>query len=177
VNPLWSNIFRKKTEDESLAYFLGTVPFFTDLKVRDLAFLESLVHIRRYDSHEIVFEEGDPGSGMYIVRSGRVRIFTRNADGREEELALLGSGDFFGETTLTAPAKRTASARTLDNTELIGLFRADLLKTAQKNPKIANKILLGLTRIVSERLQAAGQEIRYLKESSEHSSPPNCSDP
>ena len=166
MNPLWSNIFRKSDED-SLAYFLGTVPIFSELKGRDLARLESLVHIRHYAPREIVFEEGDPGSGMYLIRSGGVRIFTRTPRGREEELAQLGPGDFFGETTLTAPASRAASARTLEATELIGLFRADLLELAQKHPAMANKILLGLTRIVSERLQAAGQEIRRLHNSME----------
>lgn len=162
MHPLWSNIFRKKNEEESLAYFMGTIPIFADLE-RHLAFLEALVHVRRYAPQEIVFEEGDPGSGMYIVRSGRVRIFNRLADGREEELALLGPGDFFGETTLAAPAPRTASARAVDTTELLGLFRADLLETSQKHPTLANRILMGLTRVVSERLQVAGQEIQHLK--------------
>lgn len=163
MDPIWNNIFRKKAEVESLAYFLGTVAIFADLNKRELSFLETLVHIRHYAPQEIVFDDGDPGSGMYLIRSGRVGIFTRSAQGQEEELALLGPGDFFGETTLTAPALRSATARTLDKTELVGLFRADLLEMAQKHPGIANKILLGLTRIVSERLQAAAQEIHRLK--------------
>ncbi len=161
MNPLWSNIFRR--EEESLAWFLGTVPVFAELKGRELGYLESLVHIRRYAAGEVVFEEGDPGSGMYVIRSGGVRIFLREAGGRETDLALLGPGDFFGETTLTAPAARTASVRTLESTELVGLFRADLLETAQKHPMVACKVLMGVTRIISERLQAAGQEIRRLK--------------
>jgi len=162
VNPLWDNIFRKKGEEESIARFLGSVPVFAELQEKDLSFLESLVHLRRYAPQETVFEENDPGSGMYLVRCGRVAIFTRGADRQEEELATLGSGDFFGETTLTAPAPRSASARTLETTELIGLFRADLLELAQRHPSVANRILLSLTRIVSERLQAAAHEIRRL---------------
>lgn len=171
MNLLWSNIFRKKPEEDSLAAFLGTVPVFAQMEKRELAFLESLVHIRRYASGETVFEEGDAGSGMYVIRAGRVQIFLRHADGREEELARLGPGDFFGETTLASPATRTASARTLESTELIGLFRTDLLETVQKHPAIANKILLGLTRIVSERLQAAGQEICRLQEAAAAAAP------
>lgn len=162
MNPLWDNIFRKKGEEESIARFLGSVPLFAELQEKDLAHLESLVHLRRYAPQEIVFEEGDPGSGMYVIRGGRVAIFTRGADRQEEQLATLGSGDFFGETTLTAPALRSASARALEGTELIGLFRADLLELAQKRPSLANRILLSLTRIVSERLQSAAHEIRRL---------------
>ncbi|WP_051360985.1 Crp/Fnr family transcriptional regulator [Desulfuromonas sp. TF] len=176
MNLLWSNIFRKKPEEESLAFFLGTVPVFSELEGRELAYLESLVHIRRYSPGEIVFEEGDTGSGMYVIRTGKVEIFLRNAEGREEPLALLGPGDFFGETTLTAPTSRTASARTLESAELFGLFRADLLKTVQRHPGIASKILLGLTRIISERLQATGQEIRRLQAAAAASAAPTGTD-
>ena len=163
MNPLWSNIFRKTPAEESIGGFLSTVPVFAGLAGRDLGFLENLVHLRRYHAGETVFNAGDPGSGMYVIRSGRVQIFLHLDDGREEELAQLGSGDFFGETTLTAPAVRSASVRVLDHTELIGLFRADLLEAAQKHPAVANRILFGLTRVVSERLQAAGQEISRLR--------------
>jgi len=162
VNPLWSNIFRKKPEEDSLAHFLGGVPIFSLLEKRDLVLLENLVHVRHYTPGEIVFEEGDPGSGLYIIRSGSVRIFHRD-DGAEEGIALLGPGDFFGETTLTSPAVRSASARTMESTELVGLFRADLLEMAQKHPAAANRILLGLIGIVSERLRSAGLEIRRLR--------------
>lgn len=160
MHPLWSNIFRKKARKESLPYFLGTVPAFAELKPRDLVFLESMVHLRRYAPREIVFAEGDVGSGMYIVRTGRVRIFTYDAAGEEVELAQLGPGDFFGETTLTAPANRLASAITLEAAELVGLFRADLLEAVQKHPAIAAKILLGINRILCERIQTAALELQ-----------------
>jgi len=163
LNPLWSNIFRKKPEEESLAYFLGTLPLFADLSPRELAYFEKLVHPRRYDADETVFSEGDPGSGIYMVRSGRVLIHTRDAHRRKRQLALLGPGDLFGETTLAAPSMRTASATTLEKSELIGLFRADLLETMQKHPQLGNQLLLGLARVMGERLQAVGQELQRLQ--------------
>ena len=163
MNPLWSNFFRSKIEEESLAYFLGTVPIFADLGKRERIQLESLVHIRTYKNNETVFEEGDPGSGMYVIRSGSVQVFSRDADGKEMEIARLGAGDFFGETTLTAPANRTASVRTLESAELLGLFRADVLELAKKQPAIACKILMGVTRVISERLQVAGKDLLTLQ--------------
>ncbi|MCF6179078.1 MAG: hypothetical protein L3J63_06785 [Geopsychrobacter sp.] len=62
MNPFWSNIFRKPGYESSLAYFLGTVPTFSALGRRDLAFLESLIHLRNYHPDENVFTEGDIGS-------------------------------------------------------------------------------------------------------------------
>ncbi len=163
MNPLWSNIFRKKTEEDSLAFFLRNLAIFNDLGRRELNFIEALVHPRHYAEAETVFEEGDPGTGMYAIRSGRVAIFVRRPDGQKEQLALLGPGDFFGESTLMAPTRRTASARTLENTELIGLFRADLLEATQKHPAVTNTILINLARTLSERLQAAEIELRLLR--------------
>ncbi len=163
MDPLWINIFRKKLDEESLAYFLKHLPIFSELSSRELATLENLVHVRNYEADETIFEEGDPGSGMYMIRNGFVQIYACDQNGVEEELARLIPGDFFGETTLTAPAPRSASARTMEATELVGLFRADILELAERKPSISSSILLGLTRIVSERLQVAGQEIRRLR--------------
>ena len=162
MDPLWNNIFRKKHDEDSLAYFLNNLPMFAELNGRELNVLEKMVHVRNYGVSEIVFEEGDPGTGMYMIRSGGVSILAKNQQGTDDELALLGPGDFFGETTLTAPAPRSASARTTEQTELIGLFRADLLELVERQPTLTSRILIGLTRIVSERLQTASQEIRNL---------------
>jgi CRP/FNR family cyclic AMP-dependent transcriptional regulator len=163
MDPLWNNIFRKKLDEDSLAYFLKHLAVFSELSPRALSILEDAVHVRNYTANETIFEEGDPGSGMYMIRSGMVKIYAKGNNGDEHELAQLSPGDFFGETTLTAPAPRSASARTDEATELVGLFRADNLELSEKYPSIANDILLGLTRVVSERLQAASLEIRRLQ--------------
>jgi len=162
MDPLWNNIFRKKHDEDSLAYFLNNLPMFAELNGRELNVLEKMVHVRNYRASEVIFEEGDPGTGMYMIRNGSVSIHAKSQQGTEEELAILGPGDFFGETTLTAPAPRSASARTTEQTELVGLFRADLLEMVERQPTLTSRILIGLTRIVSERLQTASQEIRNL---------------
>ncbi len=163
MNSLWNNIFRTKLDEESLAAFLARVQVFSELEKNDLLYLEKLIHVRSYHPGETVFEQGDPGSGMYIIRNGRVSIFTRDDNGGEEELTVLGPGDFFGETTIASPAPRTFSAKAKETTELIGLFRPELLSTAEKRPEIANRILFGLIHVISERLQTATVEIRHLQ--------------
>jgi len=162
MDPLWNNIFRKRHDKDSLAYFLNNLPMFSELNGRELRLLEKMVHQRSYRPDETVFEEGDPGTGMYMIRSGGVGIYIKNMLGVEEQIAALGPGDFFGETTLTAPAPRSATARTTEPSDLIGLFRADLLDMVERQPTMISRILIGLTRIVSERLQNASQEIRNL---------------
>jgi len=90
------------------------------------------------------------------------------------DIYTLSLHDALPISTLTAPAPRSAFARTLETTELVGLFRADILELAARKPAISSSILLGLTRVVSERLQAASLEIRRLKnQPSEHILPEN----
>ena len=160
MNPFWSNIFRMSGYEDSLAYFLGTIPIFDALKKKDLRFLESMVHVRTYQMDETIFHEGDIGSGMYCIRSGQVLIYVHDDDGKEVKHALLGPGDFFGEVALTAQKPRIASARTLEPTVLVGLFRADMLEAVSKYPITASRILLGLTRCISDRLQYASMKLQ-----------------
>jgi CRP-like cAMP-binding protein len=164
VNILWGNIFRKKLEEESLAFFLGAVPVFAELGKRSRIQLETLVHVRTYKANETIFETGDPGSGMYVIRSGAVQVFERSPAGTEREVARLGPKDFFGESTLVVPAKRTASARTLEPTVLVGLFRADITDLAKRRPGAAYRILLCIAKIVSERLHVADYELLRLRQ-------------
>lgn len=162
MDPLWSNIFRRKLDEDSLAHFLKNLAIFAGLTPNELRLVEGLTHKRSYRAHETVFEEGEPGTGMYMIRSGSVTIYAKDTQNQEYELTRLAAGDFFGETTLTAPAPRGATARTNEPAELVGLFRADLLNLMATKPEVASNILLGLTRVLSERLQAASLEIRRL---------------
>lgn len=166
MNPFWSNIFRAIGYEDTLAYFLGTVPIFSKLKRRELSFLESIVHVRNYKADEIVFEEGDIGSGMYAIRSGQVKIYTRDEHGREVQQTLLEAGDFFGEVALTASRPRIASAKTTEATVLVGLFRSEMLDAVRKYPAISSKILLGLARVISDRLHQTNLLLNELKRES-----------
>lgn len=163
MNPLWSNILHKKLEEQSIAYFLGSVSIFSDLGKRSRLQLESLMHLRTYKTGEVIFEMGDPGSGMYVIRSGAVQIFNRSVNNEEIGLASLSQKDFFGETTLAAPSKRTASARASEPTVLIGLFRADINELAKRNPAVAYKIMLSLSRVIGERLHFSDQALNDLR--------------
>ncbi len=165
-NPIWHNIFRHQAEKESLSYFLSQVPIFAKLTRRELAYLEKLIHIRNFEAHEMVFSGGDIGSGMYIIRSGQVQIFSQDADGREQELALLEAGDFFGEVALTASRPRSASARAATATSLLGLFRSDIVDATQRHPAPTAKILFGLNRVLADRLLQCDEQLERLQRAS-----------
>lgn len=166
MNPFWSNIFRTSGHEDSIAYFLGTIPIFEDLKNKELKLLESMVHVRNYQADETIFHEGDIGSGMYCIRSGQVSVSVHDKNGHEIKQAQLSPGDFFGEVALTVQKPRIATARAMEPTELVGLFRADLHEAINKYPAVTSKILLGLSRCISDRLQYAALKLQHLQENS-----------
>ncbi|WP_321394673.1 cyclic nucleotide-binding domain-containing protein [uncultured Desulfuromusa sp.] len=162
MNPFWDNIFRRSGYEQSLAYFLSSMPMFKMLDKRELAFLENIVHVRNYEGDETVFHEGDIGSGMYSIRSGQVQIYKLDEQGQETEQAILKTGDFFGEVALTASRPRCASARTTEPTVLVGLFRSDMLEAVRRHPAPSAKIMLGLNRVVCDRLLQCSLQLEEL---------------
>lgn len=162
-NPFWQNIFRNQAGKQTLAYFLSQIPMFAKLSQRELAFLEKIVHIRNFDADEMVFSAGDIGSGMYIIRSGQVQIFSVDSDGKEHEQALLVPGDFFGEVALTGTRPRSAAARATTATSLVGLFRSDILEATLRHPAPTAKILFGLNRVLADRLLQCSLQLELLQ--------------
>jgi len=74
----------------------------------------------KLEAAQLLFRQGDPGDLVYLVRSGRVEIFRELADGREDRVTVIGPGQYFGELGPLLRLPRSASARALGPTEVIG---------------------------------------------------------
>lgn len=156
---LWENIFRKKLKEESLHQILKGTYIFSALSKREIKNLEKIVHRRRYKPGEIIFNQNDPGAGMYVIVKGRVKIFLKNEKGEEIPLTELGKGDFFGETAVIDRRPRSASAMAVEATELIGFFRPDLMDIIERSPSTGAKILFKIAEVFSERLRRTNAEL------------------
>lgn len=93
-----------------------------------------------YKQGERIFSEGQPGKEMYVVESGRIKIFLTAQD-RELTLAILKKGDFFGEMALLEDLPRSASAAAVETTRLIAIGKGDFKFLIQEHPEIAMKVL------------------------------------
>lgn len=104
---------------------------------------------RRYASGTVLFEENDPGTRMYVIRSGRVRIFRRM--GKDEvELATLGPGDFFGEMALLEGLPRSASAQVAETCQLVEVDGTTFQDMIHNSAEIAIRIMRALATRVRE---------------------------
>jgi CRP/FNR family cyclic AMP-dependent transcriptional regulator len=163
IDPFWSNIFKLSGNDEVDLYeVLKAIPIFQDLNRREFRKVEGILHRRSWGADEAIVNEGDPGVGMYIITAGEVKIYQRGEDGSMQDLATLGSGDFFGEQALLDESPRTASAIAVDPCRVIGFFRPDLLELIESSPRLGLKIVMRLSQMISMRLR---QTNRLLKDS------------
>lgn len=84
----------------------------------------------------VVFCEGDEASELFVVRSGRIAIGRRSADGRESLVALMETGDLFGEMPLFDEAGRSASARALEPSELLRIPYEPVKASIDRRPEL-----------------------------------------
>ncbi|UCH78579.1 MAG: cyclic nucleotide-binding domain-containing protein [Candidatus Coatesbacteria bacterium] len=101
---------------------------------------------------EILFEAGSVGNELFIIKSGRIKVF-RVFDGNEISFAEFGTGDAFGEMSLIDEYPRSASVAALEDCVLLSLDRPSFKNLLGKNPDVGVKLLLGLAEVFSKRMR------------------------
>ncbi len=163
-NSYWENIFEKNGKYQiKHNIILKQVPIFSELKKSELREFERIIHQRYYKKDEVIFYEGEPGLGMYIIESGSIKIFKDYDSKHKEELATLKVGDFCGEMALLDESPRSATAVAAEPTTLIGIFRPDMFSLIEKKSHLGNKILIRLAQMIAERLRLNNIELQELK--------------
>lgn len=130
---------------------LKALSLFADLSVRELKIVQGLLHEREYLAGEVVFDEGEEGNALYIVRTGRVVICRQGRP--EHPIAEIGAGGFFGELALLDPAPRSAQARALEPCKLAVFFGSDFLSLLETETKLSSRILFQFARHLGRRLR------------------------
>lgn len=128
---------------------LKATPLFTALDESELAALAARCGIQSYSPAEVLFSEGEACKGLYIVVTGRVRIFKTSVNGREQVLAMEGPGASVAELPVFDGGTYPASASAVEATEALFISRADLRATCLDNPAVALKML----QVVGVRLR------------------------
>ena len=137
---------------------LRKVCFFRALTPKEIAQLLSIARIKRYKSGEMVFRKEDIGNNFFIVKSGRIKIFTAIGPEKKKTFAYLKKGDFFGEMSLLGGVVRSASALAEDDSELIVISRNNFRELIRQSPDFTLKLLYTLTN----RLNKCDKEIESM---------------
>jgi len=98
----------------------------------------------RFHTGDTLFAEGDRGATMFIVQSGRIRLYRQN-NGTARELGVMEKGDFFGEMSILEGLPRTSHAEAVEDSELIEIGSTTFDKMIKSNIEIAIRLLRKLS--------------------------------
>ncbi len=128
---------------------LKKVPLFADLSDRELQFLADRAVVRRYAANELIFSEGDPCEGLYVVESGAVRIFKTAPSGREQVLGIEHAGNSVAELPVFDGGSYPASTAAAEDARLLFIRKEDFQALCLQHPEVALKVL----RVIGRRLR------------------------
>jgi uncharacterized membrane protein len=124
---------------------LAGIDMFELLHEDDRRALADVVDSIKLKPGETLFQAGDPGEALFMVRSGSIELFIKDNVGQKIVLTVAEEGDLFGELSLLDSGPRTATAVALTDVELLVLDRDDLLLLFQKRPDAALHMLAAMS--------------------------------
>ena len=132
---------------------LSAVDIFAPLSVEETGMLAQAAVRHVFAPGELVIRAGDPGSSMFVVHNGRVRVQV-NENGRPRTVATLNEGDFFGEMALFTGEPRTANVVAQEETEVLEIGHAAMKRVFDTNPDLVES----LSFIIAERRQGLASQ-------------------
>ena len=140
---------------------LGKIGLLAGLSPAELEQLGERGRLHRLRENAVFMQRGEESSTLYLILSGRVKVYTESASGAEEILSVREAGEHLGELALLADSRRTASAATLEPTECLVLTRRVFLECLGRNPQLALNLDLSLEeRVLASDLEP-GAALRY----------------
>ena len=137
------------------ADLLAEVWLFRDASKESLEQLAAFAFNKSYAPGDVVFEEGQTGNGLYMITSGKVEVVKNMGTASEQQLAVLDSGEVFGEMALLEERPRSASVRALEDTHCLGIDRFLFLSQLYKDPQVA----ITMIQVLAQRLREMDERL------------------
>ncbi|MDR4316374.1 Crp/Fnr family transcriptional regulator [Niallia circulans] len=126
------------------------VPIFYSLSDLEIKKITDVVHHKLFKKGEMIIEEGDISTSLYIIHSGKVKLSKLTIQGKEQIVHLLTTGDFFGESNLFHDDMvMNLSCHALEDTKICVLKKQDFDQIMLSNPEISFKLLKTITKRLS----------------------------
>jgi len=148
-----SRMAQRDGDGGALVERLSAVDIFAPLSVEETGMLAHAAVRHIFAPGELVIRAGDPGSSMFVVHNGRVRVQV-SENGRPRTVATLNEGDFFGEMALFTGEPRTANVVAIEETEVLEIGHAAMKRVFDTNPDLVES----LSFIIAERRQGLASQ-------------------
>ncbi|UCF81359.1 MAG: cyclic nucleotide-binding domain-containing protein [Acidobacteriota bacterium] len=137
---------------EDFTVTLANNKIFNALSEGELAALSSIatpVHFKRGES---IFQESEVGDSFYQVVEGKVSITKRDSTGVEREVASLGGNEILGEMALLSEAPRSASAKCVEDTQLLRILKTDFDDLLEAGNVHAHRVVRHMAKVLCGRV-------------------------
>lgn len=125
------------------------IGIFEGLTEEEAGGIVPLLLSEKFSRKDTIFSEGDPSDWFYFVESGEVKITKISLDGKEIILEIIHPGDFFGGLAVLRGFPYPANAVAKEDSEVLKISRADLMKVVEKHPKI----MLSIVQEMGDRIK------------------------
>ncbi len=133
--------------------------FFQPMERAVLDSLSRYFDVQEYKTGEVVFEEGAPGTHLYIIERGALEVIKGAITGEQRPLAELRPGEVVGEMAVMDLRPRSATVRAKTHAALLAVSRDNLLKMLAEEPRAAAALLLQMGQALSERLRLSSARL------------------
>jgi len=147
--------------ETKLAEHLRRYPLFSKLPEAELTVLAERMRTRSFKRGESLFRKDDPGTHLYVILDGAVKIALPGEFGQEALVAIMRTGDHFGELALFDGSPRSASATALEDTRSALLARDDFLGFLETHPASVRVVLDALAKTI-RRLSDRVEDLIFL---------------
>ena len=138
---------------------LADVELFAHMNDEDRARLAQFIGARELHAGTLLFQAGQPGEAMYVVKRGEIELYIKDNAGQKIALATVGAGQVFGEMALLDHGPRTATARALEDSELLELDRESLLLLFKTTPTAALSLLAAVSHMTRKADELLRQRV------------------
>lgn len=122
------------------------VPIFSNLTNEEMLEIAAIAKAQTFKKGELVYMAGEQGGTLYVLHTGRVKIFRLNANGKEQVIRVIEPGEFMGELSLFSSLPMTDNAEALETSTMCLIKGSKLKELMKKYPSIAFKVMEELSR-------------------------------
>lgn len=137
---------------------LKKIPFLSKLTNEALETLAEKAKSVKYPRQATVIMEGDESSSLFIMLSGKVRVYSSDDKSKEVTLLIQEPGTYFGEIALLTDEPRSASVVTLEPTVCAVISKVDFINWLMSNPAVA----VNLLGVLSEKIRHLTDKVRQM---------------
>ena len=119
---------------------------FSDLTDEQLEVFKEAVKTSLHKKRDVIFVEGDPCPGFYVVKSGRVKLLKTSRDGKEQIIKILQPGELLGMETFYDGKRYGNTAMAMDDCEICFIEKRTFFDIIGRHPTIAKKIIIALSK-------------------------------